>query len=136
MEPARVVIIGGGFCGAFCAAELAAAARGPVAITIVEPRPVLGAGLAYSATDPAHRVNVPAARMTLHPDNPTDFDDWIRRHGVLEADPAARRAGGRSGGAVARWPRLSAARGVRPLCRSPAGGARGGAVGGQPHACA
>jgi len=94
--PARVVVIGGGFCGAFCAAELAAAARGPLAITIVEPRHVLGAGLAYSATDPAHRVNVPAARMTLHPDNPTDFDDWIRRQGVLDADPDALWADGRA----------------------------------------
>jgi uncharacterized NAD(P)/FAD-binding protein YdhS len=95
-SPARVVVIGGGFCGAFCAAELAAAARGPVAITIVEPRAVLGAGLAYSATDPAHRVNVPAARMTLHAENPAAFDDWIRQHGVLDADPDALWADGRA----------------------------------------
>jgi uncharacterized NAD(P)/FAD-binding protein YdhS len=85
----NVVVIGGGFCGTFCAAELATAARAPVAIKIIEPRATLGAGVAYSATDPAHRINVPAARMTLFPDNPLDFDIWVRRNGVLEEDPAA-----------------------------------------------
>jgi uncharacterized NAD(P)/FAD-binding protein YdhS len=82
-----IIIVGGGFCGAFCASELAAA--GPGGITIVEPRAMLGGGVAYSSTDPAHRINVPAARMTLFPERPADFDDWIRRQGVLQADPAA-----------------------------------------------
>ena len=85
----RIVVIGGGFSGAFCAAELAEKSPAPVAITVVEPRPVLGAGVAYSATDPSHRVNVPAARMTIFPDNPADFDHWVRQNGVLEDDPEA-----------------------------------------------
>ncbi len=85
---ARIAVIGGGFCGAFCAAQLAAAA-GPVEISVIEPRATLGGGVAYSATDPAHRINVPAARMILFPENPGDFADWVRRNGVLEADPAA-----------------------------------------------
>ncbi len=88
-EPARVAVIGGGFCGAFCAAELAAAAQGPVAITVLEPRASLGGGVAYSATDPSHRINVPAARMILFPEDPTHFDAWVRQNGVLEEDPAA-----------------------------------------------
>ncbi len=85
----RIVVIGGGFSGAFCAAELAEKSPVPVAITVVEPRPVLGAGVAYSATDPAHRVNVPATRMTIFPENPADFDHWVRQNGVLEEDPEA-----------------------------------------------
>jgi len=85
----RIVVIGGGFSGAFCAAELAEKSPVPVAIIVVEPRPVLGAGVAYSSTDPSHRINVPAARMTISPDNPADFDGWIRRNGVLEEDPEA-----------------------------------------------
>ena len=83
----RIVVIGGGFSGAFCAAELAEKSSGPVAIFVVEPRPVLGAGVAYSTTDPSHRVNVPAVRMTISPDHPTDFESWA---------PAERRARGRS----------------------------------------
>jgi uncharacterized NAD(P)/FAD-binding protein YdhS len=85
----RIVVVGGGFSGAFCAAELAEKSPVPVAITVVEPRPVLGAGVAYSATDPSHRVNVPAARMTVFTDNPADFDRWVRQNGALDEDPDA-----------------------------------------------
>jgi uncharacterized NAD(P)/FAD-binding protein YdhS len=84
-----VVIVGGGFSGAFCAAELAAKAAGPVRIVVVEPRPVLGAGVAYSAADPAHRINVPAARMTLFPEDPTHFDRWLRAGDALAGDAEA-----------------------------------------------
>jgi uncharacterized NAD(P)/FAD-binding protein YdhS len=87
--PPRVAVIGGGFCGAFFAAQLARHSQVPVTISIVEPRAMLGGGVAYSTTDPAHRINVPAARMTLFPDKPTDFDDWFRRSGGLDADPEA-----------------------------------------------
>jgi len=82
-------VIGGGFSGAFCAAELAVKSSVPVRIHVIEPRAALGAGVAYSATDAAHRINVPAARMTLFPDHPADFDRWIRERGVLEDDAAA-----------------------------------------------
>jgi uncharacterized NAD(P)/FAD-binding protein YdhS len=85
----RIVVIGGGFSGAFFAAELAEKTPVPVAITVVEPRAVLGTGVAYSATDPAHRINVPAQRMILFPENPGDFDRWVRDNGVLEEDPEA-----------------------------------------------
>lgn len=84
-----VAVAGGGFCGGFFAAELAAKAPGPVRIIVIEPREALGAGVAYSAADPAHRINVPAARMTLFPDEPADFDRWVRAGDVLRDDPAA-----------------------------------------------
>jgi uncharacterized NAD(P)/FAD-binding protein YdhS len=87
--PPVVAVIGGGFAGAFCAAELALKSSSPVSIVVIEPRQKLGAGVAYSATDPAHRINVPAARMTLFPDDPAHFDGWIRARGVLEEDRLA-----------------------------------------------
>lgn len=84
-----VAIIGGGFSGAFCAAELAAKAAGPLRIVVIEPRATLGAGVAYSATDPAHRINVPAARMTLFPETPAHFDAWLRAGSELAEDSQA-----------------------------------------------
>lgn len=85
---AVVAIIGGGFSGAFCAAELAVKSPSPVEIIVIEPRPKLGAGVAYSATDKAHRLNTPAVKMSLFPDRPAHFEDWLQRSGVLEDDPA------------------------------------------------
>jgi uncharacterized NAD(P)/FAD-binding protein YdhS len=87
---ARVAIVGGGFTGAVTAVQIARASRQPVSIDIIEPRPVLGGGVAYSATDPAHRINVPASRMTVFAEDPAQFDRWLRDHGTLEADPQAR----------------------------------------------
>lgn len=81
-----VVIIGGGFCGAACALELRRLAPA-VPISVVEPRAELGRGVAYSSTDPAHRVNVPAALMTMYPGQPLHFVDWLERSGALAADP-------------------------------------------------
>jgi uncharacterized NAD(P)/FAD-binding protein YdhS len=82
-------VIGGGFCGAFFAAQLAQYSQYPVTISVIEPRAMLGGGVAYSSTDPAHRINVPASRMTLFPENPLHFDEWFRRGGELDTDPDA-----------------------------------------------
>lgn len=73
-----VAIVGGGFTGAVVAANLARnAASDGASIVIFEPRTRLGAGLAYDTANPAHRINVPAARMSLVPDDPDDFLNWL-----------------------------------------------------------
>jgi uncharacterized NAD(P)/FAD-binding protein YdhS len=87
--PARVAIVGGGFSGAVTAVHLARKSTVPLAIDIIEPRAMLGGGVAYSATDPAHRINVPASRMTVFADDPEQFDRWLRTHAMLDGDPAA-----------------------------------------------
>jgi uncharacterized NAD(P)/FAD-binding protein YdhS len=87
--PTRVAVIGGGFCGAFFAAQLARYSERPIEITVIEPRALLGGGIAYSTPDPMHRINVPASRMILFPEHPTDFDEWFRNSGELDADPGA-----------------------------------------------
>ncbi|MBS7539539.1 FAD/NAD(P)-binding protein [Ancylobacter lacus] len=86
----RVAIVGGGFSGAAVAWHLLRQRPDLAQIVIVEPREELGRGLAYSAADPAHRINVPATRMSLIPDTPDHFNDWLEASGALEADPAAR----------------------------------------------
>lgn len=88
-DPTRVLILGGGFSGAVVALHLARAAPVPVDITIVEPRPLLGGGVAYSTPDPHHRINVPASRMSAFSADMLDFDRWLRQSGELERDPDA-----------------------------------------------
>jgi uncharacterized NAD(P)/FAD-binding protein YdhS len=92
----RVVIIGGGFSGAVVALTLLDL-RGETApdITIIEPRARVGAGLAYSAPDPAHRVNVPAVRLLVHPNEPGAFHAWLESSGAIAEDPAAELPDGR-----------------------------------------
>ncbi|MEA1648389.1 FAD/NAD(P)-binding protein [Nitrospirillum sp. BR 11164] len=90
----RVVILGGGFSGAVAALHLARGTPVPVDIDIVEPRPLLGGGVAYSTPDPQHRINVPAARMSAFSADMGHFDRWLRRSGVLATDPQALVKGG------------------------------------------
>lgn len=90
----HIVIVGGGFSGTAVAIHLLREATSPLRISVVEPRPSLGFGVAYSATDPAHRINVPAARMQLAGDDDGAFDRWYRRHGDFPQDPQALLADG------------------------------------------
>lgn len=84
----RVVIVGGGVSGAAVAFRLARSER-PVLVDLVEPRPLLGAGLTYSATDPRHRVNVPTTRMSVEGEVSEDFHRWYLERGEDVADPDA-----------------------------------------------
>jgi len=72
-----VAVIGGGLSGAAVAhaiLRLDPALR----CVVIEPRAVLGQGLAYSTPDVAHRLNVPSVRMSLMTDQPEDFDQWLK----------------------------------------------------------
>lgn len=90
-----VAILGGGFSGAAVAVHLATSGDlpGSVRIVVIEPRAELGRGLAYSASDPAHRINVPAGKMTLFPDRPEDFEQFLSEH----VDPSDQDLIGRDG---------------------------------------
>ncbi|MFO1140894.1 MAG: FAD/NAD(P)-binding protein [Amaricoccus sp.] len=73
-----VVILGGGLSGGATAFHLARILPPEaVDIVVVEPRPTLGAGLAYSTDEPAHRINVPAAKMTLIASDLDHFTAWL-----------------------------------------------------------
>lgn len=86
----ELALIGGGATGAMIAWHLLRR-RPDLAgkVTIFEPRAVLGAGLAYGAADPAHRLNVPAHVMTLDSATPEDFRDRLLADGLERRDPAA-----------------------------------------------
>ncbi len=79
MRPAasvRVVIVGGGASGALVATQLLRRGGEGLDVVTVEPRAQVGLGQAFSATDPWHRLNVPAITMSGLPDDPDHFRRW------------------------------------------------------------
>lgn len=67
---AAVGIVGAGFSGTMVTAQLA---RRGVSSLLIDPASDHGPGTAYSTTDPAHLLNVPAKGMSAWPDVPDDF---------------------------------------------------------------
>ncbi|OAP36468.1 hydroxyacylglutathione hydrolase [Sinorhizobium glycinis] len=94
-EPLPVVaIIGGGFSGAAVALHLTRNLERAARVIVFEPRTRLGAGLAYDTAEPAHRINVPAFKMSLYPDEPESFADYVVRADTAATDPGAYTAEG------------------------------------------
>ncbi len=90
-----VAIIGGGVSGGGVAYHLVKLTDGDAPeIKVFEPRPMLGRGLAYDTADPAHRINVPAAKMSLQPDDAEEFQRWVEANHAVRDDPEARRENG------------------------------------------
>jgi uncharacterized NAD(P)/FAD-binding protein YdhS len=85
-----IAIIGGGFTGAALAVHLTQGSRLPqeVRVLIVEPRADVGRGLAYGTVDPAHRINVPAGKMTLFPAVSDDFASYLADVALHDSDRA------------------------------------------------
>lgn len=89
MVERHIVIVGGGFTGTALAIHLARLGNAGLTVTVVEPRHQLGQGVAYGTDDPAHRINVPAARMQLSSAQEGEFDQWYRASTAFVQDPAA-----------------------------------------------
>lgn len=85
-----IIIIGGGFSGASLAFHLAAITDpANLKITIIEPRPSLGAGLAYSTNEDAFRLNVLSDRMSIFYEDKPHFARWMEEQHSLSNDPGA-----------------------------------------------
>jgi uncharacterized NAD(P)/FAD-binding protein YdhS len=76
-----VVIVGSGFSAIAVACNLIERLPASAAIAIAGDDPGFGRGTAYRTELFLHRLNVPAGRMSLFPDRPHDFVDWLERHG-------------------------------------------------------
>lgn len=85
----RVTIVGGGFSGASAAVQLVRRSPVPLAVTIVEPRPELGYGLAYSSEDRDHRLNGNLSVHMVDPADPEEFSRWCIREEIALRDPEA-----------------------------------------------
>jgi uncharacterized NAD(P)/FAD-binding protein YdhS len=76
--PRAIAILGGGFAGTIVAVHLLRDAPAPLEISLIERRPVLGEGVAYSTTLGTHVLNVPADRMGAFAEGIGDFQRWLK----------------------------------------------------------
>lgn len=84
--PKTIAIIGGGFSGTMVAVHLLRRATYPLSIKLVERRPEVGQGIAYSTPMDSHLLNVPAAKMSAFPDEPDHFLRWLKHHAQSNED--------------------------------------------------
>jgi uncharacterized NAD(P)/FAD-binding protein YdhS len=52
----------------------------PIRVVVIDPRPELGLGLAYSTPSLQHLLNVPAGKISALPDEPEHFLNWLHTH--------------------------------------------------------
>ena len=77
--PHIITIVGGGFAGTALAIQLDRLAESQnFEIHLIEPRPVPGPGLAYTARRPEYLLNVRPAALSLYPDQPQHFARWLQ----------------------------------------------------------
>jgi uncharacterized NAD(P)/FAD-binding protein YdhS len=75
-RPLSIAVIGTGFSGALLAVHLLRHCRAGDRVYLIEKRAGFGRGLAYSATNQRHLLNVRAGNH----DQPNHFVDWLRHH--------------------------------------------------------
>jgi len=74
----KVIIIGGGLSGALAAMQLAQFSGGPEVLMIEKNPELLGRGVAYQYDFTHQPLNVIAGGMSLFPDKPMDFVEWLK----------------------------------------------------------
>ncbi len=89
MARRQIIIIGGGFSGASAAVQLVRKISDPISVTIVEPAPEIGPGLAYSTDEPAFRLNAISSAHSIDVADPAHFTRWCHEQGLAESDPEA-----------------------------------------------
>lgn len=73
----HIVIIGGGFAGIATAIQLVQQSTLPFRLTVINPEATFVTGIAYQPYATHLLLNVNAAKMSLFPDQPTHFLDWV-----------------------------------------------------------
>src|SRR4029077_12765687 len=86
----HIAIIRAGFSGTALAIHLlreATSAMSPrqVRITLVDPRPEIGAGVAYATRDYPYPLNVAAGQMSVDGSRPGDFLEYLKTQGIHAA---------------------------------------------------
>lgn len=81
-----VTIIGGGASGVLLAAHLLRDPETDIRVTLLERRGQFGQGVAYSASQREHKVNVPARGMSAFADDPDHFWRWLHARNYRSAN--------------------------------------------------
>lgn len=76
-----VAVVGAGFSAIAVVIDLLRKLPSTAAIAVVGDDPGFGRGTAYRSEFHVHRLNVPAARMSIFPDEPNDFLNWLKENG-------------------------------------------------------
>jgi uncharacterized NAD(P)/FAD-binding protein YdhS len=84
-----IAIVGAGFSGSLLAVHLTRQSVGPLEIIMIDRNGSRGRGLAYSAHNPNHLLNVRVENMSAFPDLPGHFRDWLERRIGRPADALA-----------------------------------------------
>lgn len=88
-----VAVVGSGFSAIAVTINLIRLLPPACSIAIVGDDPGFGRGTAYRTELYLHRLNVPAGRMSVFPDEPDDFVKWLRNVGrIVAADGFASRS--------------------------------------------
>jgi uncharacterized NAD(P)/FAD-binding protein YdhS len=84
--PRLIAIVGAGFSGTAVAIQLLRQPPpDPVRIVLVDPRPEVGAGVAYATRDYPYPLNVAAGQMSLDSSEPQDFLAYANALGIHAA---------------------------------------------------
>lgn len=75
--PATIAIVGAGFSGSLIAAHLLKTSTRPLVIKLIERSHEIGRGVAYSAHNIGHLLNVSAGNMSAFPDDPGHLLRWL-----------------------------------------------------------
>jgi len=86
----RVAIVGAGFSGTALAIHLlkeaaSASSTCNLRIALIDPRPEIGAGVAYATRDYPYPLNVAAGQMSVDGSRPGDFLDYLKSQGIHAA---------------------------------------------------
>ncbi len=73
----HIIIVGGGASGVLLACHLLRNDDDDIRATLIEKRPVVGRGMAYSTAQPGHLLNVRATNMSAFADDPLHFCRWL-----------------------------------------------------------
>lgn len=73
-----IAIIGGGFCGFSVFMQLSLITESEVDIVLIDGGNNFPKGIAYSSYNKKHVLNVPASKMSLFPDDPDNFVNWVK----------------------------------------------------------
>ena len=71
-----ICVVGGGFSGVASAIACLTRIKTPFRLTIIDPNPVLGQGIAYGSHHALHLLNARTRDLSVRADQPGDFLNW------------------------------------------------------------